>query len=135
MPVARRNFATALACLCTATASAYELAANRFTLVLRGETHLSLTWFIDHTAALHRALAPRHALQEFLRVYAVKKPAKFQKELLRAQAKFSAGSRLTRSTREPLAATNWQWPEPISAHRGRHFRRIVDDGGGAQVIF
>ena len=111
--------ATALAAtlvgLCAASAGAHELAANRLTLVLRDETHVSLTWFIDYPSALHRALAPQRALQEFVLLYSAMKPAEFQKELLRAQAKFSDGTRLTRATGEPLAVTNWHWPEPARA--------------------
>ena len=109
------TLAPALLGLSAANAGAYELAANRLTLVLRDDTHVSMTWFIDYPSALHRALAPQRALPEFVLLYSAMKPAEFQKELLRAQAKFSAGTRLTRGAGEPLPVTNWQWPEAARA--------------------
>ena len=57
-------------------------------------------------------------------MYSAMKPAEFQKQRLRAQAKFSAATRLTRSTGEPLVVTNWQWPEPARAHALRQARAM-----------
>lgn len=57
-----RILAVWLACALTTAAAAHELPANRVTLVLRDDNHLSLTCFIDYTTALHRALVPQRAL-------------------------------------------------------------------------
>lgn len=99
-------------CLVLAAAFAHELPANRLTLVLRDETHLSLTCRVDYTAALHQALAPKRTLQEFVVMYSAMKPADFQKEMVRAQSKFSTGTRLVLPTGASLPITRWYWPEP-----------------------
>ena len=109
-----RNLVAWLACLLTSAAAAHELPTNRVTLVLRDDNHLSLTCFIDYTTALHRALAPQRALQDFVLQYAAMKPAEFQKELLKAQQKFKAGTALSLPTGEALTM-NWRWPEPARA--------------------
>ena len=109
-----RVLAAWLACALTTAAAAHELPANRVTLVLRDDNHMSVTCFIDYTAALHRALAPQHTLRDFVLQYAAMKPAEFQKELLKAQQKFKAGTALSLPTGEALTM-NWRWPEPARA--------------------
>jgi hypothetical protein len=84
-------------------------------VVLRDENHLSLTYYVDYIAALHRALAPKRSMHEFVLTYSAMKPANFQKELSKAQAKFASGTRLALPTGASLAITNWQWPEPTRA--------------------
>ena len=100
----------------------HELPANRLTLVMRDATHVSLTFYIDYPSALHRALAPQQTLQQFELMASAMPPAEFQKALLKAQAKFSAGTQLTlrrknKSAAEatPLTVTHWQWPDAKSA--------------------
>ena len=112
-----RILAAWLACGLTTAAAAHELPANRVSLVLRDENHLSLTCFIDYTAALHRALAPQRALQDFVLQYSAMKPAEFQKELLRAQQKFKAGTTLALPTGQALTLSHWRWPEPSRAQQ------------------
>jgi hypothetical protein len=108
----KRLLMAAWLCFVLAAVSAHELPANRLTLVLRDETLLSLTYRVDYTAALHQALAPKRALQEFVVMYSAMKPADFQKEMVRAQTKFSSGTRLVLPTGESLPITRWYWPEP-----------------------
>lgn len=112
-----RILAVWLACALTTAAAAHELPANRVTLVLRDDNHLSLTCFIDYTTALHRALAPQRALQDFVLQYAAMKPAEFQKELLKAQQKFKTGTTLALPSGEPLTLSHWRWPEPSHAQQ------------------
>jgi hypothetical protein len=100
------------ACLLTVAAWAHELPANRATLVLRDDTHVSLTAFIDYAEALHQTLAPQQTPQEFLLLYASMKPADFRAAAAQAQALWRSGTRLALSTGEPLAAQQWQWPDP-----------------------
>lgn len=101
-----------LSCLSAAATWAHDLPANRVTLVLRDETHLSLTCFIDYAQALHRTLAPEQALQDFVLLYSAMKPADFRAAAAQAHAKWSLDTRLTLPTGQALAARNWQWPEP-----------------------
>ena len=104
----------------------HELPANRLTLVMRDATHVSLTYYIDYPSALHRALAPQQTLQQFELTASAMPPAEFQKALLKAQAKFSAGTQLTLLSKNKsaaqatpltltLALTHWQWPDAKSA--------------------
>ena len=100
----------------------HELPTNRLTLVMRDATHVSLTFYIDYPSALHRALAPQQTLQQFELMASAMPPAEFQKALLKAQAKFSAGTQLTLRRKNksaaqatPLTVTHWQWPDAKSA--------------------
>ena len=45
------------------------------------------------------------------------KPAEFQKQLLRAQQKFKAGTTLALPSGEPLTLGHWRWPEPSHAQQ------------------
>jgi hypothetical protein len=101
----------------------HELHDNRLTLVMRDATHVSLTYFIDYPSALHRALAPQQTEQQFVLTHSAMPAADFQKALLKAQAKFSSGTRLAiaknkgknTSQTKALTLTNWQWPDAKSA--------------------
>lgn len=107
----RRTLVGLLLWLMAATVFAHELQANRLTLVLRDRNHLSMTFFIGYTDALHRALAPRRTFREFALVYSAMKPQELEKELLRAQAKFQNDTRLTLSAGKQANITNWKWPD------------------------
>ena len=98
--------------LLTASIHAHELQTNRVTLVLRDQNHLSMTFFISYTDALHRTLAPQQAFQEFLIIYSTMSPQEFQKELQRAQSKFMAETSLTLPSGGQAIITNWNWPDP-----------------------
>ena len=89
---------------------AHELQANRLTLVLRERNHLAMTFFINYADALHRALAPQQAFQDFVLVYAAMPPEDFQKNLQRAQDRFQAGTHLTLLTGKEARITQWTWP-------------------------
>ena len=91
--------------------AAHELSDNRATLVLRDDTHLSLTVYVSLADALHQALAPKTSLQQFLVVYSAMNPEGFQKELLRAQARFQSSTRLIVGAKREVPFTNWVWPE------------------------
>ena len=106
--------AGALLCLLASCAFAHELPANRLTLVLRDRNHLSLTFFIDYTDALHRALAPQRPLEEFMLMYSAMKPQDLGRELLRAQARFQSSTRLILSAGKPADHAH-QEPSEIHA--------------------
>jgi hypothetical protein len=111
-PMTRALLRAALLWMLCAPAFAHELQANRVTLVLRENNHLSLTFFVGYVDALHRALAPQRSLQDFVLVHAAMPPQAFAKELLRAQETFRAGTRITSAGGTPLAIDNWIWPDP-----------------------
>lgn len=107
-----RACAALLLWLAATGAIAHELQANRLTMVLRERNHLSLTFYVDFGDALHRILAPKRPFQEFVLVHAAMKPQDFEKELLRAQVKIQAETRLTPADGRDVAITQWTWPEP-----------------------
>lgn len=110
-----RYFVAALICLLSAGSEAHELPANRLSLVLRDETHLSLTYLVDYAEVLHRTLAPKRELLEFVLVYSAMKQGEFEAALVKAHAQLIVGTQLTLRTGEMLATRNWQWPEPARA--------------------
>jgi hypothetical protein len=115
--------------LLSAGAGAHELQDNRATLVLRDNTHLSITLYIAYGDALHLALAPQRPLQEFLVMYSAMKPELLQKELLRAQAQFQY-----LSMGRELPVTNWVWPDAKQVQsllQRRIMAAMVDPAGHA----
>jgi hypothetical protein len=105
--------AAALVALLAAGAGAHELQENRATLVLRDKTHVSITFYIAYSDALHQALMPQRPFAAFLMIYSAMKPEEMQKELLRAQSKFQAETRMYFSPgpgRE-IPISNWVWPD------------------------
>ena len=112
MPIKPFIAAVASCCAMLTSALAHELQENRLTLVMRDDTHVSVTYFLNYTEALHRALAPKQTLQEFVLRYAALSPSDFQKELSKAQAIFTIGFKLTQPKDEVLTVGNWRWPDP-----------------------
>ena len=91
--------------------AAHELNDNRATMVLRDKTHLTITMFINYAEALHQALMPQRQLQEFLLMYSAMRPQQLQMELLRAQEKFQATTKVFVSGGLDATLTNWVWPD------------------------
>jgi len=115
-------------------ANAHELMANRATLVLRDDTHISITLYVAYADALHAALAPQQTMAEFLTMYSAMNPTALQKELLRAQAQFQGGTKLYLADGQPIAVTNWLWPDPREVQavlQMRIMRAMVDPEGHA----
>lgn len=115
MEISRKWFiaiALALSLLRSKTALSHELPANRATLVLRDQTHLSLTLYIDYIETLHRALAPNKSARDFLLITSALTPQEFQQQLQRAQAKLDAETRATLNGASTVTIAGWVWPEP-----------------------
>ena len=91
---------------------AHDLEDNRATLVLRDQTHLTVSLFLNYPEALHKALQPNRDYGAFLLLYSSMKPDDWKKELLRAQAKFESTLRLVpQGATQPLTLTGWTWPD------------------------
>jgi hypothetical protein len=117
-----------------APANAHELMANRATLVLRDDTHVSITLYIAYADALHAALAPQRTTAEFLTMYSAMNPQALQKELTRAQAQFQAGTKVYLANGQPIVLTNWLWPDPRRVQtmmQQRIMQAMVDPTGHA----
>lgn len=118
--------------LLSVPAAAHEIQDNRATLVLRDQTHLSVTLFILYTDALHLALAPQRPLPEFLAVYSAMTPEKLAQELLRAQTTFQSATHLYLSPSKPVGLTNWIWPAAPHVRallQRRTMEAIIDPNG------
>lgn len=98
------------------SAQPHDLMDNRATLVLRDRIHISLTLYIVYSDALHAALSPLGPMSSFLVSLSTMKPEQLQRELLRAQSKFQAGTHIHLPGKRGLPAaeltlTNWVWPD------------------------
>jgi hypothetical protein len=114
--------------------AAHELQDNRATLVLRDETHISMTIYLAYGDALHMALAPQRPMAEFLVAYSAMKPESLQKELIRAQARFQAATRLYHAAGREIALTNWIFPDAKQVQamlQQRIMQAMVDPAGHA----
>ena len=117
-------------------AEAHELQDNRATLVLRDKTHVTLTLYIVYAEALHQTLAPQRPLQEFLLVYSAMKPEQLQKELIGAQVKWQATTKVFTSAGVETTLTNWAWPDIKQVQmylQQRVMQAMVDPAGHAHL--
>jgi hypothetical protein len=115
-------------------AAAHDVQDNRARIVLRDERHLSVSLFIAYADALRLALAPQRSPQEFLMVYSATDPARLQKELLRAQARFQAETKLYLATGKEIPLTGWVWPDAKQVQammQQRIMQAMVDPAGHA----
>ena len=93
------------------TASAHELQDNRATLVLRDQTHISVTLYLSYCEALHLALAPDRPLPEFMMVYSTMSPDRLQRAIGAAQSRFQSATRLYLAAGKELSLSNWVFPD------------------------
>lgn len=122
------SFFLVMAC----TGVAHELEENRAALVVRDKTHISLTLYVAWADALHLALAPQRPLAEFMAVYSAMTPEDLQKQLLRAQVKFQAATRLYLASGQDASLTNWVFPDAKkvqSLFQQRIMQAVVDPNG------
>ena len=100
-----------VAAISAGLASAHELQDNRATLVLRDQSHISVTLYLSYGDALHMAIAPESSLPEFWMVYSAMSPDRLQRILTRVQSGFQANTRLYLETGKELSLTNWIFPD------------------------
>ena len=123
-----------LAATFAAATSAHEIQDNRATLVLRDQTHISVTLYLAYGDALHMALAPQRPMGEFLMVYSAMRPEQLAKELLRAQTRFQSATRLYLAKGKELWLTNWVFPDAKQVQamlQQRIMQAMVDPAGHA----
>lgn len=116
------------------SAVAHEIQDNRAKLVMYDDAHIAITLYIAYSDALHLALAPQRTMAEFLTMYSAMNPEQLQKELLKAQAKFQAETKLYLETGTELPITNWQWPDAKQVQammQQRIMQAMVDPAGHA----
>jgi len=116
--------------LATTSVSAHELAQNRATLVLRDNTHLTITVYVGLPEFLFRTLATGKPFGAFLVEYSALDPATFRRELLRAQSRVEKGTHLFLEDGRPLLLARWQWPEPAAAQAMLRERVMQETVGG-----
>ena len=132
----KRLAIAALLCLLAATGGAHETPTNRLTLVLRDETHLSLSYFVDYAEALHQALAPKRTLQDFTLLFSAMKQSEFEAALTKAHAQLIVGTLLVLPNGEMLTTRNWQLPTPAGARamlQERAMQMLTGGSGGVDA--
>ena len=115
----------------TSQVSGHELMDNRATLILRDQTHVSLTLYIDLMEAVRKAVAPNTKPAEFIVAYSAMSPGEFKAALLSAEKRMEEQISLVDADGGPLPLRNWQWPEPSAAQatiREMAMRAIVSPG-------
>jgi hypothetical protein len=100
-----------MALLSIMSAHCHELPDNRVTMVLRDETHISLTFYVDYPDVLNLALAPKKSHREFLLAYSAMTPEDFHKEMLRAQQILQTETRAMLNGGGKVVITGWVWPD------------------------
>ena len=93
-------------------AHGHELSGNRVTMVLRDETHIALTFYVDYPNVLYQLLAPAKSHREFLLAYSAMKPADFRQQVLRAQSRLQAETSARLNDGTDVVITGWVWPDP-----------------------
>ena len=96
-------------------AHGHELSANRVTMVLRDETHIALTFYVDYPNVLYQLLVPAKTQRnhrEFLLAYSAMKPEDFRQQVLRAQSRLQAETSARLNDGTDVVITGWVWPDP-----------------------
>ena len=104
---------------------AHELQASRATLVLRDSQHLAITFYVDYPAVLHRAIAPHMLFHEFALQHSAMPPPLFAAQLLAAQRKLQAGTRLVLRSGKPAPLELWAWPDATATQKALQQRAIA----------
>ena len=113
-------------------AVAHEIESNRATIVLRDQTHISLTLYLSYTDALHLALAPQQSMTEFSLTRAPMAPEVFRQQVSVAEARFMAATHLYLASGEEVPLTHWAFPDSsrvLELLQKRVMQSIVDPAG------
>lgn len=100
---------------CVRVACAHEIDGNRLTLVLRDARHLVATFYMGYGSVLHRTLAPRQPVAEFLAAAAAMEPERFAQAQVGAHGMLERATRLLAPAGRRLELRNWAWPDAARA--------------------
>ena len=89
--------------------AAHELEVNRLTIVMRDQSHLSLTFRVDEIALLGRFLAPDVSTLEFAVSMAAIEREQFDDLIERARERLSSKIVLVDQQAKQLVLRNWRW--------------------------
>ena len=133
MPLRNRLQLAVLALLLaiSSQASGHELMDNRATFILRDQSHVSLTLYIDLMEAVRKTVAPNAKPAEFIVAYSAMSPEEFKAALVSAEKRMEEHISLADENGAPLTLRNWLWPEPAAAQatlRELAMRAIVSPG-------
>ena len=106
-------------------AQAHELQASRATLVLRDSQHLAITFYVDYPAVLHQAIAPHMLFHEFALQHSAMPQPIFAAQLLAAQRKLQAGTRLVLRSGKPAPLELWAWPDATATQKALQQRAMA----------
>ena len=115
MFVAQILWASLFAMSAFTVAHSHELSGNRVTMVLRDETHIALTFYVDYPNVLYQLLVPaktQRSQREFLLAYSAMKPEEFRQQVLRAQSRLQAETSARLNDGTDVVITGWVWPDP-----------------------
>ena len=104
---------------------AHELQASRATLVLRDSQHLAITFYVDYPAVLHQAIAPHMLFHEFALQHSAMPQPLFAAQLLAAQRKLQASTRLVLRSGKPAPLQLWAWPDAAATQKALQQRAIA----------
>ena len=104
---------------------AHELQASRATLVLRDSQHLAITFYVDYPAVLHQAIAPHMLFHEFALQHSAMLQPTFAAQLVAAQRKLQAGTRLVLRSGKPAPLELWAWPDATATQKALQQRAIA----------
>lgn len=96
---------------------AHELKENRASLILRNETTLFVTLYLDMPDALHKALAPERDAFEFMGYMSSLNNEDFSKQWLLAIRKLENGIHINAGSGESFKVTGINWGEPHTAQK------------------
>jgi hypothetical protein len=119
------------------SALAHELESSRATLVLRDQTHLSITFFVDYLSVVHQVLAPQRSAQDFVLMYSAMKPQEFQAQLADVQRKLASSTSLLLASGKPAVLSRWVWPEAIAVQsllQQRAMQAVVAPGEHTHTV-
>ena len=104
---------------------AHELQASRATLVLRDNQHLAITFYVDYPAVLHQAIAPHMLFHEFALQHSAMPQPIFAAQLLAAQRKLQAGTRLVLRSGKTAPLELWAWPDAAATQKALQQRAMA----------
>ena len=92
-------------------AVAHELLKNTASLLKSGPKTIALSFQLDPSATLHRALKPEMPFDAFLARYADMPMAEFQVELTKAQTALARDIRINGPDGKKMALNSWKWQD------------------------